>query len=183
MTKLLILLALALVVAIVLLRRRQSEPPPEPDPLSRERLFADVSTKVAYRARPVLHAGEAALFRLIERMCAAHAPHIRVLAQVNMGEFLGVDDRGPGSPRQREAGQGAINSKRIDILLVDAEFRPRVAIEYQGRRHATDDRTRLRDQAKHTALAAAGIPLVEITPYEAEADWTPRLMRALRGRG
>ena len=56
-----------------------------------------------------------------------------------------------------------INSKRVDLLIVDDDCRPLHAIEYQGGAHYKGAHaTAARDAVKKEALRRAGIGYVEV---------------------
>ena len=74
------------------------------------------------------------------------------MAQVSLGEIL--------SSKNTEA-YGCINSKRVDMLLVDEECRPRHAIEYHGGGHYQGTAA-ARDAVKKEALRRAGIGYHEV---------------------
>ena len=76
-----------------------------------------------FYAQPLLNRGEARVFRALDRMVIDCNPDWQVMAQVSLGEILRCGD---------QAAYGCINAKRVDLLLVDGECRPRHAIEYQG---------------------------------------------------
>ena len=54
-----------------------------------------------------------------------------------------------------------INAKRVDFLLVDADQRPRLAIEYQGQCHHQGTAA-ARDAVKREALRQAGVGYGEV---------------------
>jgi hypothetical protein len=54
-----------------------------------------------------------------------------------------------------------INSKRVDLLLIDGECHPRYAIEYQGSAHH-QGAAAARDAVKKEALRRAGIGYHEV---------------------
>ena len=74
------------------------------------------------------------------------------MAQVSLGEIL--------RSKNTEA-FGCINSKRVDMLLVDEECRPRHAIEYHGDGHYQGTAA-ARDAVKKEALRRAGIGYHEV---------------------
>jgi hypothetical protein len=71
--------------------------------------------RAEFSARRLLNRGEARLFATLERICAQEAAGWRVMAQVSLGEIL-------SSPNG--AAYRAINSKRVDFLIVDADGNP-----------------------------------------------------------
>ncbi|TGV52347.1 DUF2726 domain-containing protein, partial [Mesorhizobium sp. M00.F.Ca.ET.149.01.1.1] len=79
-------------------------------------------------------------------------PAWQVMAQVSLGEILRSTDANAYS---------CINSKRVDLLLVDETCRPRHALEYQGRAHHQGTAA-ARDAVKKEALRRAGISYHEI---------------------
>jgi hypothetical protein len=73
---------------------------------------------------------------------------------VSLGEILRCEDK---------AAYSCINSKRVDLLIVDAECKPVHAIEYQGGGHFQGAHaTAARDAVKKEALRRAGIGYAEI---------------------
>ena len=127
--------------------------------------------------RPVLERREAEAFGLVEEALRGR-PDLRVLAQVNMGEFVGIA-RG-GVPAGGNGGRvhAAFNAKRVDVLVVErAGFRPVLAVEYQGPGHAGRDAaaTAKRDAVKRTVLEKAGIDLMEIHAGEKDAAIAARV--------
>jgi hypothetical protein len=78
------------------------------------------------------------------------------MAQVSLGEILRTEDK---------AAYACINSKRVDLLIVDDECRPLHAIEYQGGGHHQGTAA-ARDAVKKEALRRAGIGYVEVVAGE-----------------
>ena len=79
-----------------------------------------------FNERPLLNKPEARLFRELDKLVIARNPAWQVMAQVSVGEFLSSPD---------PEAYGCINSKRVDLLLVDGDCRARHALEYQGTGH------------------------------------------------
>ncbi|MEA5163492.1 DUF2726 domain-containing protein [Cereibacter johrii] len=125
--------------------------------------------ETSYTARPVLNGTEQRLFRSLSRAISSlPEPRPRLLCQVSYGEFLAA--------RSQKA-FWRINAKRADFLLVDADFRPLLVIEYQGRGHygrtRRDRRDAIgRDATKRRACASAGIPWMELP-----ADYSAQSLR------
>ena len=88
--------------------------------------------------------------------------HYRVFAEVSLGAFVTPEDAG-GRERKGWLAWMAINSKRVDFLIIDTFGHPAVAIEYHGTGHHRDgNQAAARDAVKRRALEKAGIELVEI---------------------
>lgn len=120
--------------------------------------------RAEFKAQPLLNKSEARLFRAMDKLVIELAPPgWQVMAQVSLGEILRCEDK---------AAYGCINSKRVDLLMVDADCIPRAAIEYQGGGHYLGAHaTAARDAVKKEALRRAGIGYEEIvgghhTPVE-----------------
>ncbi len=79
-------------------------------------------------------------------------PAWQVMAQVSLGEIL---------RSQNTEAYRCINSKRVDLLLVDEDCLPRHAIEYQGGAHHQGSAA-ARDAVKKEALRRAGIGYHEV---------------------
>lgn len=106
-----------------------------------------------FEERPLLNKSEARLFRELDKLVIARNPEWQVMAQVSVGEFVASDDA--------EA-YLCINSKRVDLLLVDADCRARHAIEYQGSGHHLGTDAAARDAVKKEALRKAGVGYDEV---------------------
>lgn len=107
-----------------------------------------------FKPQPLLNKSETRLFHALEQMVAEMAPGWRVMAQVSLGEVLCSQD---------QAAYSCINSKRVDILIVDGDYRPLHAIEYQGSGHFKGAHaTAARDAVKKEALRRAGIGYEEV---------------------
>ncbi|MGG5818908.1 DUF2726 domain-containing protein [Falsiroseomonas sp. HW251] len=105
-----------------------------------------------FASQPLLNRSEARVFAELERAVIARNPNWRVMAQVSLGEVLVARDA---------AAFSCINSKRVDLLLVDGDCRPRHAIEYQGPGHYQGNAV-ARDAVKREALRRAGIGYHEV---------------------
>jgi len=113
-----------------------------------------------FTRRRLLNTGEARLLRVLEEACAAEAPDWRVMAQVSLGEILASPDKDA---------YRAINSKRVDLLLVGADGHARHAIELQGSGHHIGPAAS-RDAVKKEALRRAGIGYAEVVVGDTPAD-------------
>ncbi len=114
-----------------------------------------------FSAQPLLNRGEARVFKELDRIVLGCNPGWQVMAQVSLGEILRSPDK---------AAFGCINSKRVDLLLIDEHCHPRHAIEYQGSGHYQSSAA-ARDAVKKEALRRAGITYHEVvagqtTPIE-----------------
>lgn len=105
-----------------------------------------------FSARPLLNQSEVRVFEELCQIVSRCMPGWRVMAQVSLGEILRSKDT--------EA-FGCINSKRVDMLLIDETCRPRHAIEYQGGAHYQGSAA-ARDAVKKEALRRAGIGYHEV---------------------
>lgn len=121
----------------------------------------------SFQKRRLLNRGEARLFGILERACAAEAPDWRVMVQVSLGEVLSSPD---------EEAYRAINSKRVDLLIVGPDGKPLHAIEFQGSGHHLGPAA-TRDAVKKEALRKAGVGYVEVMPGD-----TPAEIRSLVGK-
>jgi hypothetical protein len=105
-----------------------------------------------FRPQPLLNTGETRVFKELNRLVRSCNPSWQVMAQVSLGEILRSDD--PDA-------FGCINSKRIDLLLMDGDCAPQHAIEYQGGGHYLGTAA-ARDAVKKEALRRAGIGYHEV---------------------
>ena len=131
--------------------------------------------RAVFKPRRLLNRGEQRLFALLERVCAEHAPDWRVMAQVSMGEILASDNA--------EAYR-AVNSKRVDMLLIDANGMPMHAVEMQGTGHHIGPAA-TRDAVKREALRRAGVGMLEVQVGDTPADVRKQVVKcyAQRQRG
>jgi hypothetical protein len=105
-----------------------------------------------FAARPLLNQSEARVFEELCQVVMRCKPGWRVMAQVSLGEVL----------RSRDAEAfSCVNSKRVDMLLIDEDCRPRHAIEYHGEGHYQGTAA-ARDAVKKEALRRAGIGYHEV---------------------
>ena len=145
------LLALAGLAAVMLLGRGR---PDIADP----RVQLRAAEAARYTARPIMNRTEFKRFVWLEDW-AAGTPY-RVFAQVPYGEVLSTPDRDAFR---------AVNSKRADMLVVDARGMPVAAIEVQGAGHYQGN-ARARDAVKRAALESAGVPLIEVFEETSRAE-------------
>jgi hypothetical protein len=118
--------------------------------------------KAEFKAQPLLNRSEARLFKAIDKWVIELRPGWQVMAQVSLGEILRCEDK---------AAYACINSKRVDLLIVDDECRPLHAIEYQGGAHFKGAHaTAARDAVKKEALRRAGIGYVEVVAGDTPAE-------------
>ena len=123
-------------------------------------------SEARFVAQSLLNASEAKVFDTLNTAVHARNPQWRVMAQVCVGEFLKCADK--------EAFL-AVNSKRVDFALMDANYSVRHAIEYQGSGHHTGTSAAARDAVKKEALRKAGIGYHEVVA----GHTTPSELRAL----
>jgi Protein of unknown function (DUF2726) len=108
--------------------------------------------KANFNRRPLLNQSELRVFSAIEKLLEAEKVDWRVMAQVSMGEIVGSKD---------QQAYLAVNSKRVDLSLVDRQGIPLHAIEYQGAGHHQGTAA-ARDAVKKEALRKAGIGYAEV---------------------
>ena len=122
-----------------------------------------------FAARPLLNKGEARVFRELDRFVLSCNSGWQVMAQVSLGEVLRCKDT--------EAYR-CINSKRVDLLLIDENCQPRHAIEYQGQGHHQATAA-ARDAVKKEALRRAGIGYHEVVSGQTTPSELRRLVERL----
>ena len=111
-----------------------------------------VVATAAFERRRLLSASEYRVFKTIEEVLIAARCGYRVFAQTSLGEILASPD---------EQAFRSINSKRVDILIVDQAGWPVLAVEFQGGGHYQGTAA-IRDAVKKEALAKAGVGYVEV---------------------
>ncbi len=105
-----------------------------------------------FTVQPLLNRSEARVLKELDDIVLGRNPTWQVMAQVSLGEVLRCKDAIAFS---------CINSKRVDLLLMDGDCRPRHAIEYQGGGHYQGTAA-ARDAVKKEALRRAGIGYHEV---------------------
>lgn len=124
-----------------------------------------------FSVQPLLNSSEARLFRELDRMVIGRNPGWQVMAQVCVGEFLRCKDADAFR---------CINSKRVDLLLMDEACQARAAIEYQGSgHHLPGNAAAARDAVKKEALRRAGIGYHEVVAGETTPAELKRLVEKL----
>jgi hypothetical protein len=122
-----------------------------------------------FTSQPLLNKSEARVFRELDRIVIGCNPAWQVMAQVSLGEILRGGDA---------VAHSCINSKRVDLLLVDSDCQPRHAIEYQGGAHHQGTAA-VRDAVKKEALRRAGIGYWEVLAGQTTPAELRRLVEKL----
>lgn len=135
---------------------KRTKPPrtfaPSPSPVTDAADQLRIVMAATYTARPILSLRERRVFDATEACLKELGVDWRVMAQVSLGEILRASS---------SAAFSAVNSKRVDILLVGREGEPKAAIEYQGSGHHQGTAA-ARDAVKKEALRRAGIAYIEV---------------------
>lgn len=126
-----------------------------------------------FKTKRLLNKGEEKVLAALEPIVAELAPGWRVWTQVSLGEVL------DGSSVEAF---NTINAKRVDFLLVDADQRPRLAIEYQGQGHHQGEAA-ARDAVKREALRRAGVDYGEVFAGDGPAELAQVVARVMAGAG
>ncbi|MBW9066176.1 DUF2726 domain-containing protein [Rhizobium herbae] len=122
-----------------------------------------------FAIQPLLNKSEARVFKELDRILIRRNPAWQVMAQVSLGEII----------RSKDAvAHSCINSKRVDLLLVDGDCQPRCAIEYQGGAHH-QGAAAARDAIKKEALRRAGIGYYEVVAGQTTPSELRRLVEKL----
>lgn len=125
--------------------------------------------RAQFTQRALLNRPEARCYRALDEIVRARNPGWRVLAQVSVGEFIASGDA--------EAHR-AVNSKRVDLLLMDENCRATHAIEYQGAGHHQGSAA-ARNAVKREALRRAGVGFHEIIAGQTTPGELKRLIDRL----
>ena len=123
----------------------------------------------SFQRRRVLSASEYRAFKVIEDDMAAARRGYRVFAQTSLGEILQSPD---------ENAFRSINSKRVDILVIDRSGWPVLAVEYQGSGHYQGTAA-ARDAVKKEALRKAGVRYIEAFPTDSVEQIRSRVREQL----
>jgi hypothetical protein len=128
----------------------------------------DAVMAAPFEKRRLMNFSEYRVFRVIDAEVGRHAG-FRVFAQASLGEILQSPD---------EAAFLSINSKRVDVLVIDRGGWPVLAVEYQGGRHFHNEAA-ARDAVKKEALRRAGVRYMEVFPDDSNDQIGRRLREAL----
>ena len=123
----------------------------------------------SFATRKLLSSAEYKVFKIVEDDIAVARRGYRVFAQTSLGEILRSPDQ--------EAFH-SINSKRVDILIVDPTGWPKVAVEYQGSGHYQGTAA-ARDAVKKEALRKAGVGYLEFSDSDSPAQIRSRVRQQL----
>lgn len=128
-----------------------------------------VVTVASFKKKRILNGGEYRAFRVIEQEVIKARKGYRVFAQTNLGEILysPIDDA-----------FRSINSKRVDILVVDPRGWPALAVEVQGAGH-NQGNAAARDAVKKEALQQAGVGFMEVFETDSDQQVRSRLCQHL----
>ena len=97
---------------------------------------------------------------------------VQAFVMASLGEVLRCDD---------EDAYWCINSKRVDLLLVDADCTPLPAMEYQSGGHHQGTAA-ARDAVQKEALRRAGVGHVEVVPGDTPTELRRVVERLVRER-
>lgn len=125
----------------------------------------------SFSQRKIMGLGEYKVFKVVEETVRGRGGGCRVFSQTALGEVIESTDRRAHS---------AINSKRVDVLVIGPTGLPLVAIEYQGKAHYQRDAA-ARDAVKKEALRKAGVEYLEVMDFHS-ADDIARLTHEALGR-
>ncbi|AAB91624.1 hypothetical 15.3 kDa precursor protein; potential periplasmic protein (plasmid) [Sinorhizobium fredii NGR234] len=122
-----------------------------------------------FTSQPLLNRSEPRVFKEFYRLVIGCNPAWQVMAQVSLGEILRSKDADAYS---------CINAKRVDLLLVDGNCRPRHVVEYQRGAHH-QGAAAARDAVKKAALRCAGIGYYEVVAGQTTPSDLRRLVEKL----
>ena len=123
-----------------------------------------------FQPKRLMSKSEARTFLQIERLLRGHANGWRVMAQVSLGEVLTTTDA---------RAFAAVNSKRVDMLVIARDGQPLAAVEFQGSGHYLGAAA-ARDAVKREALRRAGVDFIEVKPDHSDEDLAFEIARLVR---
>lgn len=136
-----------IVVSLWLLRRRKSALPPK------SRTAKIKAVPEGFRRKTLCNRLEQSAFFVLQQLVQRRGQGEIVLAQVSMGEVL---------QNTNYRAFLSVNSKRLDLLVINAKFEPLLAVEIDGSGHFLNDNSHSNDRIKTQALKQAGIVLLRI---------------------
>ena len=140
-------------------RKKKSAQPARPalhDPVQQ----LAVINRAKFQKVRLLNKEEARILPIVENYCRELGQGHRVMAQTSLGELLRTT---ADKKTDADAAFACINSKRLDIAIIDRGGFIAAAIEYQGSGHFQNGAF-MRDAVKREALRRAGITMIEIMP-------------------
>lgn len=160
-------------------RRNRSKPKDKVVPIDRkEKSRTDTAADqlrvvmgASFNARPLLNKPERRLLSVLDNALESKSPGWRAHGQVSLGEILWSDNK--------EA-FWAINAKRVDLLIVDANCKPLHVVEFQGTGHHISEEVAARDAIKKEALRRAGIGYVEVVSGDTPAEVRSMVQKLVR---
>jgi len=123
-----------------------------------------------FHKKKIMNKAEYRVFRAVETTISAQRNGCRVLSQTSLGEIIGSSDN---------KAFFAVNSKRVDVLVIGPYGDPIAAFEYQGTGHHQGTAA-ARDAIKREALRKAGIQFVEILESHSNEEIAQLVRRALQ---
>ena len=123
----------------------------------------------SFEKQRVLSSSEYRIFAIVEDEITAQRAGYRVFAQTSLGEILRSNNH---------AAFHSINSKRVDILVVDRGGWPYLAVEYHGDGHFQGTAA-ARDAVKKEALRKAGVRYIEFSTTDTDEQIRYRLREHL----
>jgi hypothetical protein len=106
----------------------------------------------SFQRQKLLSPSEYKIFKILEDDLTQYGNGCRVFAQTSLGEILKSENKNAFS---------SINSKRVDILIVDGGGWPIAAVEYHGTGHYQGTAA-ARDAVRKEALRKAGVRYIEV---------------------
>ncbi|WP_101774460.1 DUF2726 domain-containing protein [Pasteurella oralis] len=130
----------------------------------------EILSKSTFRKCALMNKSESILYsKLANLLNTQHAEQgFKLFSQVSMGEFIQSDD---------QSAFALINSKRVDFLIIDKDYKPLVAIEYQGSGHYQRNAIE-RDMIKKECCRKAAIEYIEFKQHYDDLDFL-RISRIL----
>ncbi|MBX3598038.1 MAG: DUF2726 domain-containing protein [Rhizobiaceae bacterium] len=122
----------------------------------------------SFHKKPVMNKSEYKIFKIVEEEVSGRKRGHRVFSQTALGEVISSDNK---------SAFASINSKRVDILVVQPNGEPFAVFEYQGHGHY-QDMAAARDAVKKEALRKAGVHYIEIR-HDHEQDEIRQMVRRI----
>jgi Protein of unknown function (DUF2726) len=152
---------------------RSAYPPrsaPNTTPFSDSAAQMNAVLTATFSKQPLLNKSETRVFSEVEKLLAELKSSWRLMAQVSLGEIL----KSPNTDAF-----WAVNSKRVDMLLIDRNNMPLHVLEYQGKGHHQGNAA-ARDAIKKEALRRANIGYHEIVAGDRPADLRALIIKLTR---
>jgi hypothetical protein len=137
----------------------------------------EIISRVSFEPQRLLNASEYKVLVLLEAVVSEAADGFRFMAQTSLGEILKPRESSSNAEHAALAYR-AINSKRVDFVIVDRRGMAVLAVEYQGYGHYQGNAF-MRDAVKREVFRKAGVAFIEVPAEFCDEELSAQVRRIL----